>query len=837
MNFEEELSSAVGALEAGRDLLLASCSRRVAEDLSLNMARLMDGYFKTRILEAEKEGLFTAGGDLSITAVGGYGRGRLAPFSDIDVLIVTGRKPECNLEDLVSFLLYPLWDLKFDVGHGVRSVKENIKLAASDFKVFTSLLDMRFLAGAPGPAQKLQDELASVVLPSSGNDLVETLWEDRIRKGSDMDCVVLEPELKEGWGGLRDLDFIFWTHRVLRSWGPLGDEDLKKLSDCHKCLDEARSALHLVSGRKKDRLILEMLPDVAALCGIRDYNPARRGEKLLAEIHNSMIGIRSMGDALYREGFCSSCRTIDWNGQDGINGAVSLFRLKSESGLPLSRRARRLVSSIAPSSECNLKKTIPVLIEILRAPYGWKTSLEMLDSGLLSVILPDFSKASRIVPFDGYHQHTPGRHALLAVRNAIKISDDEFSGADGLTGGDIDILVFAALLHDIAKGSSDHSSRGAEIAAAIMEQAGIRGEDSADVIFLIREHLLLVHAARRIDLSDAFSVAELVRKVGSLRRLKMLFVLTVADSMATGPRVWNSWSGGLLRELYSKLYSSFEGRSIGSGEDLILKRRSRIRELGSGTVGKAFLEKSLDSMPERYLLSFDAEAIVKHLHVVKEFQDILAKDMVRKPAGRGGIGVNLVRECSRVRDMVQVVVAAMDQPMLFSTQAGVFSLHGLDVLSAEVFNWSDQTSLNVFTLRRSGDDALPEDVLERAQRSILYAMTGRLALDYRLHKKRSSPLEGSCGAGIPVVISLDNDSSENSTIVEVQTGDRTGLLYDISQVFSRMNAEIKMARICTSGVKVFDAFHLCGVDGRKIVDNDHLEELVQALKFASCPRN
>lgn len=835
MNPEDELSSAVGALEAGRKLLTASCSRRVEKDFSERLSKLMDGYFVARVKEAEAEGLLSAEHEISVTAVGGYGRGRLEPYSDIDVLVLVGNSSGCDLENFVSFLLYPLWDLKFDVGHGVRSLRENISLSKKDFKVLTSLMDLRFVAGNSGPASELTDRLRTDILPAEGRKLIKTLWKNRVESSSDMDCVVLEPDIKDGWGGLRDVNFIYWTHQVLGGWGPLSDDDIETVEKCQQYLHEVRSALHLTAGRKKDHLILELLPEVASLCGIRDYHPARRGEKLLSSLHKAMISIRSIGDALYREGMNFPSEVIDWDGRDGVEGAVKIFSSKSVSGLPLSRRARRKVAQIKADSPFDLQKVLPEFLEILKAPFGWKTSLEMLDSDLLSVILPDFAKASELVPFDGYHQYTPGRHALLAVRKVLGIIDDEFSGTSGLTGGDTDILVLAALLHDIAKGTADHSSEGAEMAAGILDAGGFDGEDAADVIFLIREHLLLIHASRRLDLGDSYSINELAGKIAGLRRLKMLFVLTKADSMATGPRAWNSWSDGLLRELYSRLYMLIEGRGIHSEDDIVRKRRSQVREFSSGFVDKAFIEKSLDSMPEKYLLAFNAEIITSHLETVKEFNDILAKDMIRKPSGRGGLGVNLVRECAKGQGWIQIAVAAMDQPLLFCTEAGVLSLHGLDVLSAEIFSWSDGTSLNVFTLREMKDNAFPDDIFERVQRSIHYAMTGRLALDYRLHKKRTSPLECVNGAKVPTVITLDNDSSENSTIVEVQTGDRTGLLYDISQVFCRMNAGIRMARVCTSGLKAFDAFHLCGADGRKIEDEGQLEELVRALEFAVCP--
>lgn len=834
MTFEDDLSSALGKLKAGRELLLGSCSRRVVKNFTMRMSKLMDSYFISRFKEAEMEGLVSSCGEISVAAVGGYGRGRLAPFSDLDVLIVVGKKPGCNLEELVSFLFYPLWDLKFDVGYGIRTVKENLKLASTDYKVMTSLIDLRFLVGNSRPADELDEKFSSQLRSSAGRALIKTLWENRIKGVSDMDCVVLEPDLKNGWGGLRDVNFLFWSRSVLGGWGPLNAVDISTLHADNEYLLEVRSALHLVSGRKKDVLALEKLPEVASLCGVRDYNPARRGEKLLSVLHRAMIRIRSMGAALYREGFTPSAEVLDWDGEGGIKGAMEVFRSKSKSGLPLSRRARRLISGVSDSAEGNHSGILTALIEILRAPDGWKTSLEMLDSGLLTAILPEFARASELVPFDGYHQHTPGRHALLAVRKTIEIIDDEFSGVGGLSGGDTDLLVLAALMHDIAKGSDDHSIRGAEVASGILEAAGINGEESADVIFLIREHLLLVQAARRIDMSDSFSLRELVRKIGGIRRLKMLFVLSMADSMATGPRVWNRWSEGLLRELYSRLYSLLDGQGLRSAEDLVLKRRAQLRKFSSGVLNKAFLEETLDSMPDRYLLSFEPGVILEHLKAVAKYREALAKDLIRRPSGRGGLGVNVVRECLHGNGWVQVVVAAMDQPLLFSTQAGVFSLHGLDVLSAEFFSWADNTALNVFTLRESGENKLPADVWERAQRSIFYAMTGRLALDYRLHKKRSSFLESRSVTYAPTVITLDNDSSENSTIIEIQTGDRTGLLYDISQVFSRMNADIKMARICTSGINVFDAFHLRGADGRKIVDKGQLDELVRALNFAAC---
>ncbi|SMF36250.1 HD domain-containing protein [Desulfovibrio gilichinskyi] len=828
-------------LRTGRDILHAACSKSMPHDFSQRLAALVDRYFSERLAEAVAEGILSDCEDLCVLAVGGYGRGKLSPFSDLDVLVLTDLSEVSLLEGLAAFLFHPLWDLKFDVGHAVRTVQQNIELAKIDFKVLASFLDLRFLAGNNKLYKNLSSKFAEEVLPVAGSSFCNTLWENRQTVGVGMDSVVLEPDLKNGWGTLRDVQFVHWCACIKGNYSPLNEKDLDELRDGEALLIRARSALHLTAGRKVDRLDIERVADVAELCGVKGYSPAKRGNDLLNKLHSAMINVRSMGDALYRESFIKDLRTfIEWSGPISLKSALELFEHKSRTGNPLTREARRAVSNINSEIDISLGDALTLLIKIFEAPYGWRTSLEMLDSGLFDSFLPEFSKVAALIPYDGYHRYPPGRHTLLAVQKCCSIYRDEFEGLEnpdgvGLTPADFDILMLGAFFHDIGKGGRAHSERGAEITSEILSRTSFSEPFKDDVVFLVREHLSLIKAARRIDLSDGDSLLEVAGKVGSLRRLKLLFILSMADSMATGPRAWNSWSESLLRELYSGLNQALAEESMHKFDNAqtIAETKAAVMVLASEVMVGDTARSMIEAMPDRYLLSEEPEEIVCHMKQVREFNSAYEKDLIRKPGGKGGKGLNLVRAAQNGGNgRTKIVISARDQDFLFAAQTGALSLHSINILSADIFSWADGTAVNIFTVETPPAETTPADIWARVERAIMYSMTGRLSLDYRLHKKRNSLLTKAKLQNVPTQILVDNESSELCTIVEVRTQDRSGILYGMAVTFSRMNIDLRMARISTTGDSVFDVFHVESAGCGKIEDREYLKELVGALDYA-----
>ncbi|WP_031484692.1 [protein-PII] uridylyltransferase family protein [Maridesulfovibrio frigidus] len=836
--------TSVESLHAGREILLAACSKSMPQDFSQRMSLLVDEYFRARLEEAIGEGLLPGFAGISVVAVGGYGRGKLSPFSDLDVLLLIDSPKKLNLEDLAAFLFHPLWDLKFEVGHGVRSVQQNIKLAKDDFKVLGSLLDLRFVAGSEIPFETLAVKFKEKVIPAAGDSFCKTIWDNRSAIGVGMDSVVLEPDLKNGWGTLRDVQFVHWCASIKGNYFPLSDDDLENLLKDEALLIRVRSALHLVSGRKVDRLDIERLADVASLCGVKGYSPAKRGQDLLNELHAAMVRVRSLGNSLYRETFLrDSLNFISSDGLVTLKSALNLFEIKSHSGDPLTRDTRRAVAALDDISDISISDALGSLVKIFKGPFGWRASLEMLDSGLIGSFIPAFSKLAALVPYDGYHKYPPGRHSLLTVHKCCDIFREEFESPDNLedkfndkflTDADLDILVLAAFFHDIGKGGREHSERGAEITAKILSQTNFPSEFNEDILFLIRSHLVLVKAARRIDLSDVDSLLEIGRKVGTPRRLRLLFILSMADSMATGPRVWNSWSESLLRELYNGLnHVLTEGDLLEVDSSLkIATTLEKVKALASDVLGEELIDTMLSAMPDRYILNEEPDEIVSHMQLVRRFNGAYEKDLIRKPSGKGGKGLNIVDVAEIEDGRTRLVIISRDQNFLFASQTGVLALHSINILSAEIFSWSDGTAVNIFTVKTPPAESIPEDLWARVERSIMYAMTGRLSLDYRLHKKRNSLFAKSNSAKVSTQISVDNDSSESYTIFEVKTQDRSGILYDIATTFSRMNIDLRMARISTTGNSVFDVFHVENSGWGKIEDREHVKELVGALEFA-----
>ncbi|WFS62461.1 [protein-PII] uridylyltransferase [Pseudodesulfovibrio thermohalotolerans] len=824
---------------------------------------LVDRYFEARVREAGPQRF-----DFALAAVGGYGRGRLCPGSDIDVVLLFKRRIPSGADAFIKTLLFPLWDLGLDLGHGVRTVADCVSLSRKDFQVLASLMDARPLAGEAGVFEAFRTAFDAKVLKKTGATFASALRdhnETRAVQYGDASAL-LEPELKNGLGGLRDGQQVVWLTRTLNIMGrdPIFlPEELARLREDQAFLNRVRTALHLAAGRKTDRLFFDLQPPTARLMGFapRTASPGDTGlavEFFLSRLHQAMTRIKAMREALFREAFPArtgplpelAIRNLEAE-PEGIrfkrqseaapDNVLGAFLESARTGLPLTWGARRIVRHDPERFAAGLAgrtETLSILVEIFMAPHCRTACEGLIETRLLPALFPAFAEVEHLIQFNDYHVHPVGRHTLatVALLSDFLAGDGQWTGELAARVADPARLVLAGFFHDLGKGAPDHSKAGAALAREALTRYGRSPEAVEDVAFLVEHHLLLPKTATRRDLSDERVVADVAATVGNTDRLDMLHLLSTADSMATGPRAWNAWTRSLLGELYFKVRNLLRHGPLAE-PDAARRLADARREVVTAASDQdpEYVEAALRAMPPRAFLALTPDAIARHLRLVKRLWADVAEDRKRKPSAVGGKGVNLIEGAPGwAEGTYQLTIAAVDQPRLFATIAGALSLHGLNILAADIFTWKDGTAVDVFTVAEPPENLFIEEVWARVGRSIGYAMTGKLDLAARLEERGRSPL--SRGRGLPQLkplATIDNAASDFYTVVEVAATDRTGFLFDMARTLAAHSLSIHLAMITTIKGRAADVFHVRTQDGRRLLDKERIDALRRDLLDAA----
>jgi [protein-PII] uridylyltransferase len=939
------LPPAAQRLRQGR---IALAERAQAGDLAAYPkagADLMDAYFKERLEEmaAVSPALFTQ--PLALMAVGGYGRSEFCPASDVDVIVLYAEGIPKSADELSRGIFHPLWDLGLDLGHGVRAMDDCLRLSREDTQVLTSLLDARLVAGDADLAARFRREFEAKVLSGRAGTFGQWVLEHNVgRRAQYGDASgLLEPELKNGLGGLRDVHQIRWLlHVAPEAAAPFTTGDMESLEADYRFVLAARTALHLAARRKSDTLNFDLQPQVARAMGFAGAEPGEGGrsslelamstgiavERFLSRLHQCMTRIRAMRQACWIEAFppAEPCLPPKAQTPDGLVCGITGLSLVDEAAaakdpalilelyVTAARLARPLTWSAVRATRAaladperrarfaDLPGILPALLEIFRAsgqpteisppqavppkakpgvlagaikrifapapapgagPAGEvaptpqesapavATALQsMLDTGLMAALIPEFAPVEHLVQFDDFHIHPVGKHTLEVVRTLAALRMGEASGMDGrltrLAAGlaNYDRLYLAALCHDLAKPSRDHSSDGAALATRLLTRLGADKASIADAAFLVRQHLLIPKIATRRDLADESVVTSVAESAGTVERLDMLLLLAAADSSSTGPRAWNPWTATLFFELAHKARKLLTDGPLAEPHAVARSRSAReealalaIRRAETGPeddrepLDAEYAAKCLERMPARAFLVLDAATIVRHMRLARRFQASLDEDMVRKPSGKAGIGVCEIDAVAMPHGRAfQVSMAAMDQPGLFAVMAGVLALHDLNILSAEVLTWTGGLALDVFVVEEPGEGIYLDDLWQRLRRAVGYALTGKLSLEYRLEQKRSSPLAlPSRAPKSRRKVRVDNEGSDFYTLVEVAAPDRLGLLHDLARKLAESQVQIHLARIATSAGRIHDTFYVRDQEGMKITDPQRAEAVKKAL--------
>jgi [protein-PII] uridylyltransferase len=643
--------------------------------------------------------------------------------------------------------------------------------------------------------------------------------------------------------------------RDLEYYGFLSHDEFEAMRQALEFIGNVRNCLHHLSGRKCDQLYFEYQIKMADALKFGKKNGQQPVERFLSKLHSQMEYLKQQHLMfLYELGLIKDVKRsrkalkhtlikgleITENGminfvssEDILRDPNLLMKIFEESAtlnIPLSAEAKRLVREFSflvdenfSSSTLNLES----FERILAKPSSTFNVLnEMLNTAFLIRFIPEFKEISDRIQYDEYHLYPVDRHLLRTVQNIKRFGTSEGISEYPLCS-DIykrlkkrNLLLWAALLHDIGKGETgvSHSISGAEIAASILLKKGYPTEDIETVSFLIKEHLLLIKTATRRDLNDEETAIFCARKIKDIDCLKMLYLLTVADSMATGPKAWSDWTATLLRDLFFKVSNVLEKGELASREAVEAVEKKKTEVLGSAIkhYAKNDLETLFNFMSPRYLLYTSSGGIMEHIELYKNMG---TADFIWKVTKTPDSNTRTVTIC------------AQDRPGLFSKIAGTFTLNGLDILDAQIFTWRNNIALDIFEVNPPLDQIFEKERWQQAEAHLKSALSGDLDLKTMLEEKITvyRPAKRYV-KNRPHQINVDNDSSSFFTIIEVFTYDFSGLLYTITDALFRCGLDIWVAKIATKVDQVVDVFYIRDFDGQKVDSPDQVEKIKTSIK-------
>jgi len=862
---------------AERRLLADGRGTRCAESLSHAEDDIIAALFAVAGRWISKATSPAEGESMAVVAVGGYGRGTLAPGSDIDLLFLVSPVSGAWSRAVVEFVLYTLWDARQKVGHATRSVEDCIRFARTDSTILTAILEARFICGDLAMFDRLVSDFRRDVVSTGARQFVAgKLAERDLRhhKAGESRYLV-EPDVKDGKGGLRDLHTLFWIAKFLYATnspdelaakGAFSKDELRLFKKCEDFLWAVRCHLHFLSGRANDRLSFDRQSELAERLGYKAHGGLKHVERFMR--HYFLIA-KDVGD-LTRI-LCASLEARQVKdapaagrppggsrdqpaGRSGLSAAfrleagrialrrpsvfeedpVNLIRLFAQAarlgveihpdGLKQVRKSLRLVKkSLRGNSEANA-----LFLEMLTARDAPEVILRVMnEAGVLGRFIPEFGKIVALMQFNMYHHYTVDEHLIRAVGVVSRIEKGELSEDHPLSAAIFPTLTsrralyVAVLLHDIAKGHpEDHSVAGERIALQLCPRLGLSPSETETAAWLVRHHLLMSETAQMRDLNDFKTILDFTSVVQSLERLKLLLILTVADIRAVGPGVWNGWKGQLLRTLYA------ESEPLLSGGHTAISRTDRIKavqeEFFARLPGWTDAEKAAYAARhyDAYWLASDTAKQLQHQALLKR-------------ARTGDILTEVHTDAFTA--ITELTVYAPDHPRLLAQITGACAAAKANIVGAQIFTTTDGMALDTILIQREFSDETDEyRRAERVADLIHRTLRGEVRLKEAMARAERPQVRIKAFSVEPRVI-INNQSSNRHTVIEVNGLDRIGLLYDLTEALYRLNLNIASAHITTFGEKVIDVFYVTDLTGARIEAPGRHKQIERALTAVLAP--
>ncbi|MFA7440976.1 MAG: [protein-PII] uridylyltransferase [Sphingomonadaceae bacterium] len=865
------------ALDAGR----AEIRRRILEspgrgrELATAQTFLIDQIFRLAA-EAVTEFVYpqenrSMAERIAVTGVGGYGRAEMAPYSDVDIMFLSPMKATPWIEQVVESILYILWDLGLKVGHSTRTSDEMIRIAQSDLSVKTALLEQRYIWGDRPLYDEAHDRFRREIVATDSRDFIAAKLAERdarhLRMGDSR--YLVEPNIKEGKGGLRDLQTLFWIGKFafdvessaeLVAKGLFTPEEYRQFNRAENHLWAVRINLHDLAGRPEERLTFDVQRELAARMNyaarpgmapverfMRHYFLTARqvgdlSALFIAHVEENarktwMPDLRRLRPSRRINGFRLSggrieVPDVDFFHEDPVR-LIEMFAIADREEAEIHPAAMRQAlrdSVLIDEQVRNDPRANALFLDILTSPRDPERVLRLLsDSGVFGRFVPDFGRVVAKMQYDMYHHYTVDEHTIRAIGLLAALERGELKEKYPINSALVRqilsrrVLYVAVLLHDIAKGrGGDHSILGEKIAQKLGPRFGLSEAETDTVAWLVRHHLLMSDTAFRRDLADFKTILDFGMAVQSNERLRLLTILTAMDISAVGPGVWNGWKSQLLRTLYESAEEMLRlGHKQSGRHERIAQRQQELRALTD--ISDAEFKTYIDRLPDSYWISETADVMAENLELVRDTDRQASQYCVRSlPDARSGATL--------------VSVYTEDHPGLFFRIAGGISLGGANIVGARIYTTKDGMALDNLIVQDPLGGPFDEPVrLERMENAIGDALAGRTPLADRL---RARPLPRHRQEAFRVVpqVLIDNRASNRFTVVEVTALDRPALLYALTFALYGARVTIRSAHIATYGERAVDTFYITDLTGAKIDAPSRIRALeTKLLEVAEAP--
>jgi len=808
----------------------------------------------------------TTGERMAVLAVGGYGRAEMAPHSDVDLLFLLPYKLTGWAESVIESTLYILWDLKLKIGHSSRTIEECLRLGKEDYTIRTSLLETRFLTGNAALAKDLRDRLWKDLFANTQSEFVEAKLAERADRHQKQggQRYMLEPNVKEGKGGLRDLQTLYWIAKYiygvdkaaeLVGHGFFTAAEYQSFRAAETFLWAVRCHLHILTGRANDTLTFDVQPEVAERMLYTDHGGRRAVEHFMQDYfrHATQVGeltrifltaleARHVKRAPGLMGFLRRKRKVkagyrvDFNrlnvedGKAFLADPLNMLRIFEEAlrtGLLLHPDVMRLIAANLHRIDGDLRENpeaVRIFLDLLLKHGNPERALRRMNElGVLGAFIPEFEAIVAMMQFNVYHHYTVDEHTIQCIRALAQIERKELVEELPIctkildSGVNRKVLYIALLLHDIGKGRpEDHSILGAQIARRVAPRLGLNAEDSETVEWLVRHHLVMSDVAQKRDIADPRTIRDFAKAVKTRKRLDLLTVLTVCDIRGVGPGTWNNWKAMLLRHLHADTAAALEGGAEA------LNRSHREDE------AKRALREALADWPRADLRAETARHYGPYWQGLSTATHVIFANLLR---GITDSEIRIDLKLDQDRDATRACFALADHPGIFSRLAGALALVGANIVDARTYTSKDGYATAEFWIQDTEGKPYEAERLPRLRRMIERTFAGEVVaaealIDKDKVKKRERQFR------VPTKIVFDNEGSDIYTIIEVDTRDRPGLLYDLTRTLAANNIYIASAVIATYGVQVVDSFYVKDMFGLKLHAKPRQEALEKKLRAA-----
>lgn len=798
----------------------------------------------------------------ALIALGGYGRAEMNPRSDLDLMFYFQHSGQSAAKTIADRMLYLLWDLNLDIGYSVRSSSVCIE-EAKDTTVRTSLLDARLIAGDINTFGDFTKTVTKYVMTQNTQGFIQLkLEENEARKKKYGSSVfLLEPNLKEGEGGLRELQDALWIARVkfkasglkdLLIKGIINEKDVEDYISSQDYLWKIRNFLHFNGQRKSDQLSFDLQQRLADSFGYVKSSQGSAVEQFMQDYYTHAICVEHLASKLilhstqqhnaqpnHQFKFLSR-RNLEY-GFYVLRGELRIkkdrliiedpalmmvaFELSQRHEISLCIELKSLIRenlSLINDKVRRSRRINDSFLTILRNQKNVGKTLRMMHHLMfLNAYIPEFKNIYCKVQFDLYHIYTVDIHSIFAVENMEQLWAGDYSSVHPLLTSVAqniekpELLLLAILFHDIGKGSGkDHSVMGAEMMPRIARRLRLNREDTERLQFLVLHHLKMAHISQRRDLQDMQMIAQFADLMGMSETLRMLYLLTFADLRAVGPDVWTEWKGSLLRELYEKTFDTLEKKEfyLEKRSERVRNRKKRIRQVLLEEYPETRVRNIINSLNTRYLMSYRSHEIIPHLHLALQ---------------RGKQSLALKIEHMVDAEYTEVTLATLDCPGLFSYIAGVMAAHSINILGAQIHTRKDGSVLDILQVNSPvGGIVDRPQKWEKFELDLRAVIEGRAFVDALIEKCREPDyLTSKKQNNRPNKIEFDNEVSDRYTVIDVFAHDKVGLLYEITDTLNDLGLYIAVSKISTKVDQAADVFYVNDIFGQKITDKNRISEI------------